>query len=90
MLFIMVMMKPIKNGQCTERERALDALKRAILEGATWRYEHLADIAVIAGATDEDIDMIAHEAVRALFDCAEQPVTPRQLAHAWGGSHFRH
>jgi glycerate kinase len=67
----------------------LGALKQAILEGATWRYEHLVDVAVVAGATDEDIDAVAHEALHALFACAEQPVTPRQLAHAWGASHFR-
>lgn len=73
-------MKPIQSHQL---HKALNALKAAILEGANWRYEHLVNMAVDAGATDDDIDTAAHDAIQTLFAQAEQPVTPRQLAHLW-------
>jgi hypothetical protein len=68
---------------------ALLALKGAILEGSTWRYEQLVTVAVKAGATDEQIDLVAHEAIEALFARAEQPITPRNLAHMCAAGYFR-
>ena len=68
------------NRPLTPLSLALLALKGAILEGATWRYEQLVTLAVKAGATDEQIDLVAHEAIEALFARAEQPITPRNLA----------
>jgi len=68
---------------------ALHALKDAILKGATWQYEKLVVVAVNAGATDEQIDLIAHEAIEALFARAEQPITPRNLAQLRSPGQFR-
>ena len=77
-------LKPVSLSQ------ALRALKQAILEGATWRYEQLVTTAVQAGASDEQIDLVAQEAVEALFAQAEKPVTQRDLAQLWPAVHFRH
>ncbi len=68
---------------------ALRALKQAILEGATWRYEQLVTMAVQAGASDEQIDLLAQEAIAALFAQAEKPVTQRNLAQLWSTGRFR-
>ncbi len=68
---------------------ALLSLKSAILEGATWRYEQLVTVAVNAGASDEQIDLVAHEAIEALFARAEQPITPRNLTHLSPAGYFR-
>ena len=68
---------------------ALLALKGAIFEGATWRYEQLVTMAVKAGATDEQIDLVAHEAIEALFARAEQPITPGNLTHLGAAGYFR-
>ncbi|HTS20102.1 MAG TPA: hypothetical protein VMP11_21180 [Verrucomicrobiae bacterium] len=73
----------------TQLSLALHALKEAILRGTTWQYEKLVDLAVNAGATDEQIDLIAHEAIEALFAGAERPVTPRSLTQLAGPAHFR-
>jgi hypothetical protein len=64
-------------------DTALRALKIAIVEGASWRYEHLVQAAVQLGATDEDIDGIAHQALEALLSGAEQPLTARDLPATW-------
>jgi hypothetical protein len=80
--------KPAKSTESSLRRLALASLKTAILDGATWRYENLIAAAVHAGATDADIDQIAHEALQELFACAERPLTTRQLAHATA-YHFR-
>lgn len=82
-------MKIAKCNQPTQLSVALHALKEAILEGATWRYEKLVTVAVNAGATDEQIDLVAHEAIEALFARAERPITPRNLTQLWGPGHFR-
>jgi hypothetical protein len=82
-------MKTAKCNQPTQLSLALHALKDAILEGATWQYEKLVTVAVNAGATDEQIDFVAHEAIEALFAHAEQPVTPRHLAQLRGNGRFR-
>jgi len=77
------------NRPMTPLTLALLALKGAILEGATWRYEQLVSMAVKAGASDEQIDLAAHEAIEALFARAEQPITPRNLAHLSAAGYFR-
>ena len=77
------------NRPLTPLSLALLALKGAILEGSTWRYEQLVSMAVKAGATDEQIDLVAHEAIEALFARAEQPITPRNLAHLNSNGYFR-
>ena len=82
-------MKQVKAKVKIERETVLHALKLAIVEGATWRYDHLVALATEAGATDADIDGIASEAIQALLTGAEQPLTARELAHDWPAGHFR-
>jgi hypothetical protein len=79
----------INRPTITPLSTALLALKSAILEGSTWRYEQLVTGAVKAGATDEQIDLVAHEAIEALFARAEQPITPRNLAHMCAAGYFR-
>jgi hypothetical protein len=82
-------MKTAKCSQPTQLSLALHALKEAILKGATWQYERLVTLAVNAGATDDQIDLVAHEAIEALFARAERPVTPRNLTQLAGPGHFR-
>ena len=83
-------MKQPRSNPSAERNAALHALKIAIVEGATWRYERLVAVAVKAGATDDDIDTVAHQALQALLAGAEQPMTARELAYEWAAVHFRH
>ena len=83
-------MKTAKCSQPTQLSLALHALKEAILKGATWQYEKLVIAAVNAGATDEQIDLVAHDAIEALFARAERPVTPRNLTQLTGAGRFRH
>ena len=45
-----------------------------------WRYEHVVAEAQAAGATDDEIDAAAHEAIETLLAQAEQPLSLRQLA----------
>lgn len=71
------------------RRDILRSLKFAIVEGATWRYEHLVALAERAGITDEEIDSVAHDALHALLNGAELPLTAQQLAHDWPVAHFR-
>ena len=82
-------MKTAKLNQPVTLNQALRALKKAILDGATWRYEQLVTTAVQAGASDEQIDLLAHEAVEAVFAQAEKPITPRNLAQVWSSGYFR-
>jgi len=63
-----------------ERTRALNALRYAILAGTTYEYERLVNLSLQAGATDEDIDLLIHDALQMLFQNAEQPVGPREMA----------
>ena len=66
--------------QLTARQlSALQALKLAVVEGATGQYQSLLDRATQAGVTDEEIDLMVHEALRNLFANAERPVTVRDL-----------
>ena len=81
-------MKATKTNGHNLRRLALASLKTAILEGATWRYENLIAAAVKSGATDEDIDKVAYDAMHELFASAEQLLTTRQLDHATA-IHFR-
>ena len=83
---------PMKEPKITTQiqlNTALRALKLAIVEGASWRYEPLIQAAVRLGATDEDIDAVAHQALQTLLAGAEQPFTARELASAWHPGHFR-
>jgi hypothetical protein len=83
-------MKETKTNAQTQLDSALRALKIAIVEGASWRYEHLVEAAVRLGATDEDIDTVAHQALQALLSGAEQPITARDLAANWPPGQIRH
>ena len=83
-------MKGDKTNANHQRRDILQALKLAIVEGATLRYEPLVALAQRAGVTDEEIDSVAHEALQALLDGAEMPLTARQLAHDWPASQIRH
>jgi hypothetical protein len=82
-------MKAVRPNANNARRDILRSLKTAIVEGASWRYEHLVALAQQAGVTDEEIDIVAHEALQALLSGAEIPLTPRQLAHDWPTAHFR-
>ena len=82
-------MKTAKAKPPVSLNQALRALKQAILDGATWRYEQLVTTAVQAGASDEQIDLLAHEAVQTLFAQAERPITPRDLSQIWSNGYFR-
>jgi hypothetical protein len=82
-------MKTARCSQPTQLSLALHSLKEAILKGATWQYEKLVTLAVNAGATDDQIDLVAHEAIETLFARAERPVTPRNLTRLAGPGHFR-
>jgi hypothetical protein len=79
----------MKTSKPAHLNEALRALKQAILEGATGRYGQLVTSAVQAGATDEQIDLVAQQAIEALFAQAEKPVTQRDLAQLWPAVHFR-
>ena len=81
-------MPQTKVKAATPREVTLRALKLAVVEGTTWRYDHLVALALAAGATDDDIDQIASEAIQSLLTGAEQPMTARTLAHDWPVGHF--
>ena len=83
-------MKQLKAIPRSDKAEALQALKMAVVQGAALRYEHLVDLALKAGATDEEIDLVAHEALQALLTGAELPLTQRELAHSWRGGHFRY
>ena len=82
-------MKTVKTNVTDARRDILRSLKLAIVEGTTWRYEHLVALAQRAGVTDEEIDDVAHDALRALLNAAELPLTAQQLAHDWPAAHFR-
>ena len=82
-------MKTAKAHRPNSLNQALASLKQAILAGATWRYEQLVATAVQAGASDEQIDLVAHEAIEVLFTQAEKPVTPRNLEKLCSASYFR-
>lgn len=71
-----------------ERASILQALKQAVVEGATWRYDHLVASAAAAGASDEEIDDVASEAIQMLLTGAELPLTARELAHDWSHGHY--
>ncbi|MEI8063556.1 MAG: hypothetical protein WCH84_05780 [Verrucomicrobiota bacterium] len=72
-------MKSAKTKSDTERANVLRELRRAIVAGATWRYDQLIALAGAAGVTDDEIDLAATAAVRDLLSGAEHPVTGREL-----------
>ncbi len=74
-------MKAAKTNLRDARRDTLRSLKEAIVEGASWRYEHLVALAHQAGVTDDEIDQAAHEALQALLDGAELPLTSRELSY---------
>ncbi|MCG3149311.1 MAG: hypothetical protein PCFJNLEI_02771 [Verrucomicrobiae bacterium] len=82
-------MRQTKAKMSHERASILRALKVAVVEGATWRYDHLVAKATAAGATDEEIDAVASDAIQTLLTGAEQPLTARELAHDWPVAEFR-
>jgi hypothetical protein len=82
-------MKAAKTNIGDVRRDILRSLKLAIVEGATWRYDHLVALAERAGVTDEEIDGVAHDALHALLNGAELPLNARQLAQDWPVAHFR-
>ena len=63
-------MKQLKANPHSEKSVALHALRMAVIEGAIWRYEHLLDLASKAGASEEEIDVAAHEAAVKVTDRA--------------------
>ena len=69
--------------------QALRALRQAIFEGATWRYEQLVTTALQAGASDEQVDLVAQEAIELLFATAERPITQRDLCQNHSVVRFR-
>lgn len=75
-------MKSARIRLAAEREHHLQALKVAIVHGATSRYDRLVADATAAGATDDEIDAVASEAIQSLLTGAEQPVTTRDLAYS--------
>jgi hypothetical protein len=82
-------MRPTKAKLNQNRATVLRSLKLAVVEGATWRYDHLVALAVDAGASDEEIDAVASDAIQTLLTGAEQPFTARELAHEWPVGQFR-
>ena len=64
----------------TQREQALQALEAAILEGATPQYERLVNVALAIGVSEDELDLLIHNALELMFLSAEQPVTNRELA----------
>ena len=82
-------MNAVKSERKKERWNALEALKRAIVAGATRQYERLVAVALAAGATDEEIDQMAHRAVQELLTGAEEPLTAHDLMVASNGDYTR-
>lgn len=70
-------MRNIATGRRAARQRVLMAIKQAVIEGANWRYDELVDAALAAGATVEQVDLVAYEALQALLAGAEQPLIMR-------------
>ena len=81
-------MKAVKANLSDTRRDILRSLKLAVVEGASWRYEHLVALAQQAGVTDEEIDGVAHDALQALLNAAELPLTSRELAQDWPAAHY--
>ena len=75
-------MNPANTTPRSQFQHLLDALQAAIVTDSAWRYESLVNQALTAGATDDDIDMAAREAMAMLLSRAEQPLTARDLARS--------
>jgi hypothetical protein len=76
-------MRATKTELQMRRQEAVAALQHALVEGATWRYEHLVEAAKELGVSDHQLDAAIHDALRSLFASAEQTVTARQLDAFW-------
>jgi hypothetical protein len=88
MLNYLVSMKTVKSSKAADARRdILQSLKLAVVHGATWRYDHLVALAQQAGATDEEIDDVAHAALQSLLNGAELPLTAGELAQDWPVAH---
>jgi hypothetical protein len=70
------------------RRDILRSLKLAVVQGASWRYEQLVSLAQQAGATDDEIDGVAHDALQALLNGAELPLTTREVSQDWPVAHY--
>jgi hypothetical protein len=81
-------MKATKTEQKMRRQEALVALQHAVIEGATWRYEHLAAAALELGVSDHQLDAAIHDALRVVFGRVEQTVTARELDSFWPADHI--
>ena len=82
-------MKAVKPSDPADARRdILRSLKLAVVQGASWRYEHLVSLAQQAGVTEQEIDDVAHQALQALLNGAELPLTPRELAQDWPAAPF--
>jgi hypothetical protein len=74
-------MKSVKSSNtAAARDDILRSLKLAVVRGASGRYEHLVAQAQRAGVTDEEIDDVAHQALQALLNGAELPLSPQEWA----------
>ena len=69
------------------RATALAALRRAIVAGDMFHYDDLVAAAHAAGVTDDELDLLAHDAVRSLLSGAEEPLTARDVAPPSRGRH---
>jgi hypothetical protein len=86
-----VSMKAVNSSNPADARRdILRLLKLAVVQGANWRYEQLVALAQQAGVTEQEIDDVAHQALQALLDGAELPLTTRELAHDWPAAHSCH
>jgi hypothetical protein len=84
-------MKTVKpSNAAAARRDILRSLKLAVVQGATWRYDHLVTVAQQAGVTDEEIDDVAHQALQALLSGAELPLTSREVGQDWPLAHSCH
>ena len=68
-------MKSLRSTHHTAHENAIQALKTAIVEGATFDYERLINAAIRAGVSDQELDVVIHDALEMLFYSEEHPVT---------------
>ncbi len=75
-------MKSLRSIHQTEHDQALQALKKAIVDGATFDYERLIQNAVQAGVSEHELDLLIHEALEVLIYSEEHPVTSRDLTHS--------
>jgi hypothetical protein len=81
-------MKAAKTNTADARRDILRSLKLTVVEGAYWRYAQLVSLAQQAGATDDEIDGVAHDAMQTLLNGAELPLTSREVSQDWPAAHY--